>query len=582
MKVILHADDFGLSYSFNAGIIHTHQNGYLTSTCLRTNGVAFENAVEYLRTALDLGIGIHINLIEGKTNRDLTTGSVLCDANGNYRHSFQSLLLGLGRNRESLLNEIELEMRQQIEMILEKGIRLDHINSHQHTHAIPAIFRIACKLAVEYGIPYIRLPREPFYTGEAFHYHLRPWWGQNLVKLAILNNFANSNNEIAREYDVQTSDHFIGIQYTNHMTDRTVWEGLRAAEAQGANLVEVLLHPCKIIAKPHEEYISPYLRSYIINPDREVELQALIDPTLPAKFREHGYELTSYKHLAGWTSSDEVTLTPPEQKRIDYDQPKLRTFVIIDETPLYHPTYLSRIIHEIDEAEIVGGAIVVLPNGGVLQQYLLKNIFRLRVFEVTKLGLKKVALQLAGLLPRWLRGSYESTVRTVLDKNNIPYRVVKAVNSEAFHQYVKSFEPDLILSSNSLIFKKDLLAIPKVASINRHSALLPANGGILPVLRAIQHGEAYTGASIHYMVPEIDKGAVLSRQWLPIFEGDTLDRLYRLCFILSFEGTRDAIQKLYGDPNAAPVDGEGLQESYYSFPEPEDWKEFRERRGRLI
>ncbi len=79
----------------------------------------------------------------------------------------------------------------------------------------------------------------------------------------------------------------------------------------------------------------------------------------------------------------------------------------------------------------------------------------------------------------------------------------------------------------------------------------------------------------------IDKGAVLSRKYVPIFKGDTLVYLYKLCFQASFEATVGAISKLKtGAPHKA-LGNDGIDESYYSYPDDGDWKEFKEKKYRL-
>ena len=170
----------------------------------------------------------------------------------------------------------------------------------------------------------------------------------------------------------------------------------------------------------------------------------------------------------------------------------------------------------------------------------------------------------------------------MLKRFNIPYRRVSSAKDPQFIEYIRSFRPDIIISSNSLIFTDELIDLPEIATINRHSALLPAYGGVIPVFRAIQFGEDFVGASVHYMVKAIDKGGVLSRKFLPVYKGDSLDHLYRLCFTLSFEATQESINKLYNQHNAKSIGNEELQESYYSYPNKKDWSQFKKQGGRFI
>lgn len=71
-NLIIHADDLGLQYCFNHGILKGHQEGLLTSTCLRANGLALDHALtEVIAACPQLGIGAHICLNEGQSTPSL-------------------------------------------------------------------------------------------------------------------------------------------------------------------------------------------------------------------------------------------------------------------------------------------------------------------------------------------------------------------------------------------------------------------------------------------------------------------------------------------------------------------------------
>ena len=68
-KVIFHGDDLGLTLGFNHAIKETHNNGLLTSTSIRANGLAFEDAIKnVVKTCPNLSVGVHLNLVEGKVS----------------------------------------------------------------------------------------------------------------------------------------------------------------------------------------------------------------------------------------------------------------------------------------------------------------------------------------------------------------------------------------------------------------------------------------------------------------------------------------------------------------------------------
>lgn len=578
-NLIIHADDLGLSKSFNIGILEAATEGFLTSTCLRVNGSAFELAVkEVLPQCPNLGVGLHLNLVEGKTTREnISKSSLLYKADGTYGLGFVGLFQG--RKDKKLLQEIEDDYRDQIERGL-KLISFDHFNSHQHSHVIPEIFEIVCKLAKEYGIRYVRLPRERFHYAAPFSRHLRPWYGVNLLKFLILNAQAKKNIETAKKFGILTNDWFVGISYTAHMDEETFLSGMKRIPSSRC-VVEALFHPTKIYGNKDEVYLSTEVRDYIIDAPRATELITLKKAQIYERVKKLGFNLTNYRQL---TANDEKLYQLPvsfhEHSSKNIQKP-FTAFAILDETPFFHPEYVFRLITQCEEMKITGAAIVKLPNGGVLKKYLMKHWRDLGVRELCLLGIRQIFLQLLGKLPRFLRGDFDSSVESVLKRFKIPYRIVTKVNTDDFLKHLETFSPDIVLSSNSLIFKERLINIPRIACINRHSAVLPACGGILPVWRAIQQGHQFTGATVHGVIKEIDKGPVLSRKWLPIFPEDKINDLYKLCFVLSFEATIEAIKRLHrGD--AKGLDAQGLTESYYTYPTSEEWKQFRQNGGRFI
>jgi predicted glycoside hydrolase/deacetylase ChbG (UPF0249 family)/folate-dependent phosphoribosylglycinamide formyltransferase PurN len=587
--VIFHADDLGLSRGFNQGILRAAATGVLTSTCIRVNGAAYREALEEIRPAIPhVAIGLHLNLVEGHTRRRAARTSVLCDADGRFKVGFGDLLRH--RRNPAFLAEIEAEYRDQIEIALRDGLeRIDHLNSHQHSHGIPEIFAIVCKLAAEYRIPFVRLARERFHLAAPVAPDLRPWLLTNLAKLAVLNAFAGRNARTAAACGVRTNDRFVGILYTSHMRLQTVLSGVRAA-AEPGGIIEVLLHPAAILGARNEAFLDPLVRDYVIDPDRTVELATLTSPQLVAAFRDGGYRIANYRAIADGSAESfgaQVIDRAAAAQQLRADQAAaapapLKTFFVLDETAFYHPEYFRRLICECGDITPCGVAIVVLPKGGKLQSYLLSRWRDLGLRELAGLAFKRLRLSALGALPAAVRGRFDGSVRSVARRYGIPFQTISRINTPAFLDQLRALAPDVLVSSNSLIFGDALLRIPKLACINRHCALLPSNGGILPAFRAVQHGDPYYGASVHLMTPGIDEGQVLSRKWFPIFPGDTLDRLYRASYVLSYEATAEALKQLRTQGVPPPLDPEGVQPSYYSYPTDEDWREFRARGGRFI
>lgn len=259
----------------------------------------------------------------------------------------------------------------------------------------------------------------------------------------------------------------------------------------------------------------------------------------------------------------------------------MKVFFVLDEG-VYHPMFFSRFL-SMTHDDVCGLAIVKsAPKKNSIERYFMKNFFRLYPSELFGLGMKKVFMKVMDLLaPGGLGGNFFS-VKSTAEAQGIPYFYVeKNINKEEHLGRIRAHYPDVIVSSNPLIFKKEILELPSKACINRHSALLPAYGGMLPVFHAYKNGEGFTGVSIHTMEEEIDKGVVLASRRIRInYFANTLMQIYERCFELSADALLDALEAVrrgdYSDRSS------GYEPSYYSKPTADDWKRFREKGGRII
>ena len=242
-KFILNADDFGMSKAYNRAVLEGYESGILKSTSLTANGEAFEEACEKVIPACpDLGVGIHLNIIEGKSLcSDLDQ---LTDNQGNFNNSFGALLLkSLNPNNKAFMEQIEKEFRAQIEKVISRT-KVTHIDSHVHTHSIPKIFELTAKLAKEYGIKQIRTQFEkPYLMPDASRIFNRKY-PINLVKVALLEFFTLINEKNVFKYGLTTNDYLLGVSFTSMMNSLAISYGLMAIKYDKV-VAEALIHPCR-------------------------------------------------------------------------------------------------------------------------------------------------------------------------------------------------------------------------------------------------------------------------------------------------------------------------------------------------
>ena len=278
MKLIINADDFGMSKTVNEAIIDGYKNGILSSTCIMANMPAFEHAVKSLERMPDIGLGIHLNIIERKTmlqQASRENDSKLYDKDGKFNNGFLQMIIK--SFDDDFMVEVEHEFRKQIETVL-KYTKPDHIDSHVHTHAIPKIFELVCKLAKEYGIPRIRTQFEYPYSAKNHKDWFNPQYYINLIKICILNVFTVINRGTLYKYGLKSNDRVIGVGYTGMMDKDTILSGIEASKDCDC-VLEVICHP-----DLNEER----------NSNRK-EYSAVTDKELQEKIKE--YNVITYREL---------------------------------------------------------------------------------------------------------------------------------------------------------------------------------------------------------------------------------------------------------------------------------------------
>ena len=136
-KLIINADDFGLTRAISDKIIDTFKIGNLSSTSLLVNTPASEYAIKLAKNNPQLGVGLHFNLTEG---RALTGVSSITDLHGLFFNKMRINCLKTLRLID--LQDIKNELEMQFEYIINAGLSPSHIDSHQHIHMNPKIFKI--------------------------------------------------------------------------------------------------------------------------------------------------------------------------------------------------------------------------------------------------------------------------------------------------------------------------------------------------------------------------------------------------------------------------------------------------------
>ena len=275
MKLIVHADDFGLTERVNEGIIRAHVEGILTSTSIMACGKAFEHAVELIKAERTLDVGIHLTLAEEHPVLHPDDIPSLVVENGHFYPHAKHFFMRYIQNKIAI-DEVRREFKAQFEKVLDYGVRLTHIDSHQHIHILPKIFELTVEIAKKYRIKIIRTPNEKIQQYMFYRLPSYPRLVQLLIIKTILR-FVNHNKEYI-------SPQFFGFFYGGKLDRNNLMRVIDTLPKHGVG--EIMCHPGLHDVDSdytHWEY------------DWQDELEALTDTNVRTIINKKNISLISYR-----------------------------------------------------------------------------------------------------------------------------------------------------------------------------------------------------------------------------------------------------------------------------------------------
>jgi predicted glycoside hydrolase/deacetylase ChbG (UPF0249 family) len=229
-RVIINADDLGLSPSVNSAIFAVHQAGNLTSATLMVNMPGTHDAVQRLPQYPALGVGLHFCLTEGHA---VGGASSLTDAEGRFKPRPELARAALaGRIVQA---DVRHELEAQLARMDELGPHPTHVDSHQHVHMLPAI--------LDAMLPVLRQRALAVRTVHPPRGALRASLGRPRKLLKQLLNRRLAAGAKARA-DLPTTDVLVSIHDLDHAgpyTAETYAHLLRWAPPHA--VVELMVHP---------------------------------------------------------------------------------------------------------------------------------------------------------------------------------------------------------------------------------------------------------------------------------------------------------------------------------------------------
>jgi len=278
VRLIINADDFGLTEGVNRAVSELYAAGALTSATLMANGQAFTDAA----SSIGPGVGCHIVLVDGTPVSPIEQIPSLLDAGhkGNLRNSLAGFVTDLQRGK-ICEREIEIEATAQIRRLQSTGVRVTHIDTHKHTHLFPRVARAIMRAAITCGIPAIRNPFE-----QAWSARLTRGAIVRKLEVAALRHFQQSFQQVRRAANLRTTDGSIGVSATGKLNTAALQ---RLIDNIPPGTWELVCHPG--YNDKSLDQIRTRLRS-----TRDIEREALLQ-LIPAAARSGNIQLINFADL---------------------------------------------------------------------------------------------------------------------------------------------------------------------------------------------------------------------------------------------------------------------------------------------
>lgn len=277
-KLIVNADDLGLSLSVNRGIIDAHTDGIVTSTTWLAGGTAAEEAVELARPHRQLEVGLHLALTDVRPVGDPSPFRSVLGADGRWPTGFASVVRWMQATPYAD-RAVLAEWRMQLIRFTDRwGRTPSHLDSHQHIALLPGLMPHLVELAVSFGVRAVRVPSEV--RGQHTWPVPRAW--HRLHETLVLSALARRLRRLVRESGLIAPTSFAGFRQSGRMDEATLLALLpRLAARKGA--IELMVHPGT------SDEGSGYRRRQ--------ERDALMSPRVRTALDRHGLHLSRFSDL---------------------------------------------------------------------------------------------------------------------------------------------------------------------------------------------------------------------------------------------------------------------------------------------
>jgi hopanoid biosynthesis associated protein HpnK len=286
-RLIINADDFGLTAGVNRAIAEAHRAGVVTSATLMAVGGEFADAARLSLTLPKLSVGCHVVLADGAPvldSQEIPSLAKAADGAARLRSSW-SRFAAAALAGKLAPQEIEAEAAAQIQRLQSAGIAVSHLDTHKHTHIFPQVLRALLRAAKSCGV---RAVRNPFGPVRADELARRPGLWKRWLATGALNRYAHDFRCRVAEAGLLTPDGTVGILHTGSMDEAVLAEIIGGLPEGNWELV---CHP----GYPDEQLTQVRTR---LRESRGQELQLLTSPWFRDLLSKCGIDLISYSDFS--------------------------------------------------------------------------------------------------------------------------------------------------------------------------------------------------------------------------------------------------------------------------------------------
>jgi predicted glycoside hydrolase/deacetylase ChbG (UPF0249 family) len=229
----------------------------------------------------NIRLSLHLNLVEGRCMSDVAEIDLIADENGNFKHTFGGLFKLSLTDGKRLEAQVYKEIKAQIlfwKNALPDGVPFC-IDSHQHTHMIPTVFKALIKALNDEKIDleYMRIPTEPLLPYIKTPSLYFTYSAVNIIKQWLLNFLWLFNKNQARKYKIPTS-YFLGILFSGKMdyerVNKILPKYIKMAQKDGRD-IEVLFHP-GYLEKIDDNLKNIVFENFYLSENRKTEFDSVI------------------------------------------------------------------------------------------------------------------------------------------------------------------------------------------------------------------------------------------------------------------------------------------------------------------